>query len=442
MLELGCGDGANALAIAQTLPRAEVIGLDASAAAIERGKQIAYAAGLDNAELRIGDLADLEALDQLAPVDYVVAHGVYSWIPPGLRGALLECCRRCLAPHGVAFISYNAYPGSYLRDMARDILEFHLRGVSAPSERVARARELMETIAAVDNPSPYARVLREHLQRMLTASDALLYHDDLAAVSTPFYFHEFMEHAAGHGLQFLSEAELSDSQMREVPERVGELIESLPADVVVREQYLDFLNNRMFRQTLLVHQSAPVQRAIDDEMLSDLLIASPAQAEDGRFVTPHGVSITTSDPLITAAMHELAGCWPAALPFGELIARTGRRLGSPLTPQHENRLRGLLLDAYLARLVELFSCALPVVSRPGPHPTASPLARAQAAAGMTVLSTLVSGNCIVGEETERTILPLLNGTRDHNALAVQLGAPRDGVQQALLGLARHGLLSS
>jgi SAM-dependent methyltransferase len=442
VLELGCGDGANALAIAQTLPGAEVIGIDAAASAIERGTQIAREARLSNVDLRVGDLADLGRLELLAPVDYIVAHGVYSWIPPHLRGALLECCRRCLAPHGIAFVSYNAYPGSYLRDMARDILQFHLRGVTAPSERLTRARDLMETIAAVEDPSPYARVLRDHLQRMLPASDALLYHDDLAAVSTPFYFHEFMEHAEAHGLQFLSEADLSDSQMRDVPERVGELIASLPADVVAREQYLDFLNNRMFRQTLLARRSAPVRRAIDDETLGDLLIASPAKAEDGRFVTSHGVSITTSDPLVAAVMRELADCWPAALAFDELAARAGRQLSSPLQTREQERLRGILLDAYLARLVELRSCALPVVPRPSRLVTASPLARAQAAAGVTVVSTLTSGNYILDEEMERTILRLLDGTRDRHVLARELGTSHDAVQELLLVLAQAGLLCS
>ncbi|MGH2894500.1 MAG: methyltransferase regulatory domain-containing protein [Solirubrobacteraceae bacterium] len=81
---------------------------------------------------------------------------------------------------------------------------------------------------------------------MLDGSDALLYHDDLAAISTPSYFHQFIEHAAARRLQFLSEADLADSQLRDVPEGVGELVASLPRDVVVREQYLDFFSNRAF----------------------------------------------------------------------------------------------------------------------------------------------------------------------------------------------------
>jgi SAM-dependent methyltransferase len=108
------------LAIAQTLPEATVVGVDASASAIARGRGLASAAELGNVELRAGDFGAVESLAWLGPVDYVIAHGVYSWIPPAARAALLEVTRRALAPQGIAFVSYNAYPGSYLRDMTRD----------------------------------------------------------------------------------------------------------------------------------------------------------------------------------------------------------------------------------------------------------------------------------------------------------------------------------
>jgi SAM-dependent methyltransferase len=312
VLELGCGDGANSLAIAQTLPGAIVVGVDASASAIARGRALAAAAGLGNVELRTDEFSEVESLARLGPVDYVIAHGVYSWITPAARGALLELTRRVLAPQGIAFVSYNAYPGSYLRDMARDILAYHLQEVQAPAERLAHAQHLMRTIVSVDSATPYARVLREQLQRMLDGSDALLYHDDLAAISTPFYFHEFMEHAAAAGLQFLSEADLADSQLRDVPDGVGELVASLPPDVVVREQYLDFFSNRAFRQTLLVHAELPLGRAIDDAALEALVLSSPARPAEDGFVGPDGAVMRTADPLVAAAMHELCERWPAA----------------------------------------------------------------------------------------------------------------------------------
>ncbi|HTB49367.1 MAG TPA: class I SAM-dependent methyltransferase, partial [Solirubrobacteraceae bacterium] len=124
VLELGCGDGGNALSLAQSLPGAQVLGVDASPGAIERGRRLGRAAGLANVELRCAMFEDLG--EELGKFDYIVAHGVYSWVPPQARGALLDCAKRCLAPEGVAFVSYNAYPGSYLRDMARDMLRYHV----------------------------------------------------------------------------------------------------------------------------------------------------------------------------------------------------------------------------------------------------------------------------------------------------------------------------
>jgi SAM-dependent methyltransferase len=458
VLELGCGDGGNALSIAQTLPGARVLGIDAAAAAVERGAELARAAALENVELRTGAFERLS--DDLGSFDYVVAHGVYSWIPPAARGALLACVRRSLAPAGIAFVSYNAYPGSYLRDMARDILRYHVRDVEGSEAQLAAAHALMQTIVAIEEPSPYARVLREHMERMLLASDALLFHDDLAAISTPFYFHEFMEHAAGHGLGFLSEADLFESQMRDVPESAERLVATLPADVVVREQYLDFFKNRMFRQTLLVHADAPLVRALDERALERFAISSSAHLEESSgaespasaepqppddaetFATAEGFSMTTSEPLVRAAMHALSAAWPAALDFPTLLAHAIAAAG-PEAPAElvAERLRAVLLQAFLARIVQLHGCPLPVGAGPGERPLGSRLARAQCAAGRAVVSSLLHTNVALDGEVETALLPLLDGTRDRSALLDALApAPATDVEAALERLASAGLL--
>ena len=442
MLELGCGDGANALAIAQTLPEASVVGVDASASAIGRGRALASAAELRNVELQVAEFGAVESLARLGPVDYVIAHGVYSWIAPDARGALLELIRRTLSPQGIAFVSYNAYPGSYLRDMSRDILAYHLQGVDAPAERLARAQHLMRSIVSVDSPTPYARVLREQLQRMLDGSDALLYHDDLAAISTPFYFHEFIEHATAHGLQFMSEADLADSQLRDVPESVGELIASLPADVVVREQHLDFFNNRAFRQTLLVRAELALDRVVDDAALETLSLSSPARPTDDGFVSPDGAVMRTSDRLVACAMTELCQSWPKPMALPALVAAAARRAGAePVSEERRRGLRRVLLDAHLAHLVLLTTGgASALTAHPGPRPLASALARAQYAGGAQVLSTLIPGNLVPDDETDRQVLPLLDGTRDRPALCAQLDIAPAALERALQRLAAQGLM--
>jgi SAM-dependent methyltransferase len=472
VLELGCGDGGNLLSLAQALPGASFVGVDAAVSAVERGAELARAAGLGNVELRCMDIEALPESDELGGgFDYILSHGVYSWIPPRVRVALLASMRRHLEPMGVAYVSYNAYPGSYLRDMARDILGYHVRDIKGPERKLAAAQELMQTIVAIEEPSPYAQVLRQHMERMLSYSDALLFHDDLAEISTPFYFHEFVEHAAHHRLAFLAEADLFESQMRDVPDSAGRLMAGLPEDVVVREQYMDFFKNRMFRQTLLCHDGAPVSRALDESAVERLWVSSRARPqeggsdldEDGRasretaptrgdaapaaepdaetFVTPEGFTMSTSEPLVIAAMVALADAWPASLDFSTLLGHASEAAGADAPRELvAARLCSVLLQAYLARIAMLQGCAPPLVNRPGERPTASALARAQHASGLAAVSSLLHGNVRLEDELEPRLLPLLDGTRDHDELAHELAVPIEDVAGALERLASVGLL--
>ncbi len=449
VLELGCGDGGNVLSLAQALPDATLTGIDAAAGGIERGTQLAGAAGLENVRLRCLDLQELP--EDLGEFDYILSHGVYSWIPSRARVALLAAVRRHLAPEGIAYISYNAYPGSYLRDMARDILAFHVRDISDPQRKLDAAHELMRTIVEIEEPSPYARLLREHVERMLRYSDALLFHDDLAEIATPFYLHEFVEHSNHHGLAFLAEADLSESQMRGVPESAARLMGGLPDDVVVREQYLDFFKNRMFRQTLLCQGDAPVRRELDDRAIESLWVSSsarpePQQSVEGQtFATPEGFTVTTTEPLVHAALDRLAKEWPASVPFSALldIAADADDAAGTGAPRElvAARLRVVLLQAYLGRIVQLQGCPSPLCAEPGKRPVASPLARAQQAAGLPAVSSLLHANVRLEGELEPRLLPLLDGTRTDTELALALDASDDAeVKDALDRFASLGLL--
>jgi methyltransferase-like protein len=369
---------------------------------------------------------ELPEAEGLGSFNYVIAHGVYSWIPPRARVGLLAGVRRHMAAEGVAYVSYNAYPGSYLRDMARDVLDYHVRAIDDPQARLEAAQSLMATIVAIEQPSPYAQVLREHMERMLAYPDALLVHDDLAEISTPFYFHEFIQHATHHRLEFLSEANLFESQLRDVPESAERLMEELPDDVVVREQYLDFFKNRMFRQTLLCHSGAPVSRELDEHQVQRFFVCSQARGREHEqgddegaetFVTPDGFSLTTSEPLVRAAMRALAQAWPAALDFPTLLDAATAAAGDGAPRELvAARLRTVLLQAYLARIVILQTAPPPLRAQPDERPRASPLARAQVAANLSLVSSLLHANASLEAELEPGLLALLDGTHDRKAL--------------------------
>ncbi len=120
VLEIGCGNGINLLSLAQILPGAQFIGIDDVQRQIEHGIQIAQAIGCSNVELRAMSVADLH--EQLGKFDYILCHGVYSWVPPEIAAHVLRAIQTCLKPQGVAYISYNIYPGWHLRGIVREIM--------------------------------------------------------------------------------------------------------------------------------------------------------------------------------------------------------------------------------------------------------------------------------------------------------------------------------
>src|SRR3954468_15787595 len=116
VLELGCGAGGNLLAMAAATPGVRAVGIDLAREPVEAGRAAAAEIGLGNVELRQGDVRELTD-GRAGEFDYVVAHGLYAWVPPPARDAVLGPVPRSLAPDGVAYVSYNAPPGGYFRRM-------------------------------------------------------------------------------------------------------------------------------------------------------------------------------------------------------------------------------------------------------------------------------------------------------------------------------------
>ena len=137
VLEIGCAAGGNLIPFAAAHPNARVVGIDLSPAQIDQGAPDVEALGLGNLELLAGDIArmDLAALGQF---DFVIAHGVYSWVPAEVQDALLSAFRRVLAPEGVAYMSYNVYPGWKSKEIARDAMLLASGASATPEDKGAR----------------------------------------------------------------------------------------------------------------------------------------------------------------------------------------------------------------------------------------------------------------------------------------------------------------
>ena len=113
MLEVGCNDGSNLIPMAVSLPAARFVGCDLSPRALDAGRRTIDALGLANITLVEGDLAALAPAH--GEFDFIVAHGVYSWVPPEVRDALFALAAQRLAPDGILYASFNVLPGWRVR---------------------------------------------------------------------------------------------------------------------------------------------------------------------------------------------------------------------------------------------------------------------------------------------------------------------------------------
>ena len=437
VLELGCASGGNLIPMAAGLPESRFVGIDLSPRQIAEGNEIVTTLGLTNIELKALSILDVD--DGFGTFDYIICHGVYSWVPPEVQEGILRVCARHLAANGVAYLSYNTYPGWHLRGVVREMLGYHVRQLDDSGLRVQQARAFLDFLAeSVRDPDGvYGRLVKKEAEAIHAESDTYLFHEHLEDVNTPLYFHQFAERAAAVGLQYVSEARPSPL-VADVPPAVRHVLEQMAPDRLAGEQYLDFLINRTFRRTLLCPARVALQPSPSWEAVKSLRVSTLVQPEnltpdvtgDGaeRFHTAQGgVNLSTNRPLAKAALVELYDVWPRSLPFESLWAGAQKRLGNahefpgPGDASSREELARTLLNCYQSQLVELHAHEPSFTLEAGERPIASPLARLLAESGGQV--TNLRHRTVDLSDFDRFILQHLDGSRDRAGL-IELLADR------------------
>ncbi len=432
VLDIGAGDGANIIPMALAYPKARFVGFDLSAAAVARGNADIAALGLKNIELIEANILDVDLGPE--PFDYTIAHGVYSWVPDPVRDATLALIQRCLAPNGVAFISYNALPGCRIRQAMRDMLLFSVRNISGTEARTAAAMvRLKEIVETFPKDEAFNLLIINEAKHLLERRHSVLSHDELSETYHPVHLHQFCSHIAGYGLRFLTEAE---------PSRCGEgfappyALDDPDFDVLAHAQDMDFTAVRFFRQSLTVRDHIAIDRIPHPERLFGLHASSTARRnEEGAFICG-STQFTITDDTLVQALNALGQAWPGTLPVSSLISDIDRA--------------GALLRMYWTDALELHTAPMSFASGDSARPCASPVARLQAARGESLLTTLSHGIVEVEDAFSLKFIAGLDGTRTreqvaHDAAAA-LGISPDGaisqMDQHLDTLGRMPLLVS
>jgi methyltransferase-like protein/SAM-dependent methyltransferase len=431
VLELGCASGGNLIPMAFNLPESQFVGVDLSKRQVAEAQKPINDLGLKNIRIEHASIMDID--ESWGEFDYIICHGVYSWVEDRIKDKILSISSQNLAPQGIAYVSYNTYPGWHMREMIRNMMRYHIDQFSDTPKRIDQARALIDFLSkSVSSDSYYGSMLKNEFELIEKVRDWYLFHDHLSEVNTPLYFHQFIEQAEKHNLQYLGEAEISTMLTSGFPADTAKTLEQISPDIIHAEQYMDFLRNRFFRQTLLCHKELKLNRNLSAEKINGLLIASGASPASESvdfspgikqsFNTPAGLTLHTDFPLTKAALCVLNKVWPRAIDQETLLIQAKQLLADRLvlenTEQAWNTVLVDLLHCYTTKQVELHTWQADFLNEVSQRPKASKLA----------INRLNHDNTTVNQRHEmvnldalgKILLMGLNGKRNKEELLVYL----------------------
>ena len=429
VLELGCAAGGNLIPLAWKYPDSRFVGVELSVSQVAAGRNLVERLGLGNIDIREENILRLDA--DIGEFDYIICHGIWSWVPDEVRERILDLCANCLSPEGIAYISYNVLPGWRHKGMLREMLLYHLRGIDAPRERLENAIEYIDFLerASAGLQGMHVDQLKSQIKRIRETHPSYFYHEYLETVNEPCLFSDFMQRAESQGLAYLADTELHSMFPSTMGEEVESALEGLEDDVT-QEQYLDFLVDRAFRQTLLCHGDALKDRVLDlDQFESFAFYADltlPRKLDLRRlksqpFLTPDGEEVGVSHPLAKAAVAELGRRYPDSIafsPLGELARSAVAAAGGGKYAEE--------MDHFFRELFSLFalqhvgaSISARTFPRAGVRPKLTSLSRALLDEG---LDQLVSPRHTTTslDTLARRMAMLLDGKHDADAIITLL----------------------
>lgn len=333
VLELGCAGGGNLLPFAVAYPQAHVVGIDLSSVQVKQGQEVVQALGVQNLHLHAMSLTDITP--DFGQFDYIVAHGVFSWVPPEVREAMLRILRNNLSPNGIGYISYNTYPGWKAGDIVRDAMLLHSHSAQTEDDKLASAKAMLNLLSqGIASSNPLASSLRAAVAQLHQHSDYYIAHEYLETFNNPCYLLEFVNLADQHSLTHVGDAdphvEMAVTYGQNV--QLNHSLVALGQPREMRQQYLDFAVGRNFRKSLVIHQAraGQIQAAPDMKRLADLRWAGQftevepeANAPKGRvsFRSYKNHPLYTNDAVVMKVVRTLSEAWPASLDFDSLLER-------------------------------------------------------------------------------------------------------------------------
>ena len=256
VLELGATYGGNIISQALFNPDATFVGIELSQEQVEKGNEVIAKAGLTNVSLVQSDIASIGS--EIGTFDYIIAHGVYSWVDDDVKDALLRLIDEHLAEDGIAYVSYNTYPGWHTMDEVRQLMMFSNRDKTQfnHKEKVLHGKTIGSIVGSqilkYDNLKERNSKFLGALRSVMQKDEYYVGHDHLEPNNDPVYFYQFNDHLGAHNLAYLCDADLTLSMVRSFDADIADTLDKLALnDHVAQEQYLDFMLDTTFRKSII-----------------------------------------------------------------------------------------------------------------------------------------------------------------------------------------------
>lgn len=256
VLELGATYGGNIISQALFNSDATFVGIELSQEQVEKGNEVIANAGLTNVSLIQSDIASIGS--EIGTFDYIIAHGLYSWVDDSVKDALLRLIDEHLAENGIAYISYNTYPGWHTMEEVRQLMMFSNRDKAQfnHKEKVLHGKTIGSIVGSqilkYDNLKERNSKFLGALRSVMQKDEYYVGHDHLEPNNDPVYFYQFNDHLEAHNLAYLCDADLTLSMVRSFDADIADTLDKLALnDHVAQEQYLDFMLDTTFRKSII-----------------------------------------------------------------------------------------------------------------------------------------------------------------------------------------------
>ena len=234
VLELGSSCGGNIIPQALYYPETTFTGIDLSGVQIEHGKELINSMGLTNITLLEKNIMDID--DDFGTFDYIIVHGIWSWVPDIVKDKILSICNHNLSDRGIAYVSYNTYPGWKRLEQLRDIMLYSEKHASTTSlqDRTAYTKQVLqliqETMKIDERSHTKSSYKIPSIDNVLKANNYYVGHEYLEAINDPVYVSEFIKRAEAQGCAYVGDECMQRSFITWLPDTTVMNIKKLAQD--------------------------------------------------------------------------------------------------------------------------------------------------------------------------------------------------------------------